>query len=54
VQLTERDSGWVRVASGEPTARAPGWARCFFVEVNLVNFSGGEIYFDDAIVTVIE
>jgi hypothetical protein len=53
-RLPHGDNGWVRVASGEPTVRAPAWASCFFVQVNLVNFNGGDIYFDQAIITVIE
>jgi hypothetical protein len=53
-KLPQVDSGWVRVGSGEPSRRAPGWATCFFVEVNLADFSGGDIYFDSAVITVIE
>jgi|tagenome__1003787_1003787.scaffolds.fasta_scaffold20957281_3 hypothetical protein len=52
--LGEHAGSWVRVGSGEPTRRAPAWATCFFVELNLVDFSGGDIYLADAIVTVIE
>lgn len=50
----EHTGSWVRVGSGEPIRRAPAWATCFFVELNLVDFSGGDIYFANAIVTVIE
>jgi hypothetical protein len=52
--LGEETENWVCMGSGEPTRRAPGWSNCFFVEVNLADFGGGDIYLANAIVTVIE
>jgi hypothetical protein len=46
--------GWLRIASGEPTRCAPGWADCFVVVVNAAAMSAGDFLVDDAVVTVLE
>lgn len=47
VVFTASAVDWTQISTGQPMVHAPSWATHYALDVNMISFSAGSLYFDD-------